>query len=101
MGGSAAADQLSTSWCTSDDVFSSSAGSFMQVDELIGAVVGSAGVVTSAAAPDRSVLGGVASGGRRGTASFPPSPNSLGFVVGSLGSIGGGEDDDDMFRLDP
>jgi hypothetical protein len=101
MGGSAAADQLSTSWCTSDDVFSSSAGSFMQVDELIGAVVGSAGVVTSAAAPDRGVLGGVASGGRRGTASFPPSPNSLGFVVGSLGSIGGGEDDDDMFRLDP
>ena len=103
MGGSAAADQLSTSWCTSDDVFSSSAGSFMQVDQLIGAVVGgSAGVVTSAAAPDRGVvLGGVASGGR-GTASFPTSPNSLGFVVGSLGSIGGGgEDDDDMFRLDP
>ena len=93
MGGSAAADQLSTSWCTSDDVFSSSAGSFMQVDELIGAVVGSAGVTS--AAPDR----GVASGGR-GTVSFPPSPNSLGFVVGSLGSIGGGEDDD-MFRLDP
>ncbi|XP_066351283.1 transcription factor WRKY45-2-like isoform X2 [Miscanthus floridulus] len=93
MGGSAAADQLSTSWCTSDDVFSSSAGSFMQVDELIGAVVGSAGVTS--AAPDR----GVASGGRV-TASFPPSPNSLGFVVGSLGSIGGGEDDD-MFRLDP
>ncbi|CAD6203552.1 unnamed protein product [Miscanthus lutarioriparius] len=100
MGGSAAADQLSTSWCISDNVFSSSAGSLMQVDELIGAVVGSAGVVTSAAAPDRGVLGGVASGGR-GTASFPPSPNSLGFVVGSLGGIGGGEDDDDMFRLDP
>lgn len=98
MGGSGAADQLSTSWCTSDDVFSSSAGSLMQVDELIGAVVGSAGVTS--AAPDRGVLGGVASGGR-GTASFPPSPNSLGFVVGSLGSIGGGEDDDDMFRLDP
>ena len=99
MGGSAAADQLSTSWCISDNVFSSSAGSLMQVDELIGAVVGSAGVVTSAAAPDRGVLGGVASGGR-GTVSFPPSPNSLGFVVGSLGSIGSGEDDD-MFRLDP
>ncbi|KAJ1297244.1 hypothetical protein BS78_01G362900 [Paspalum vaginatum] len=93
MGGSTAAEQLSTSWCTSDDVFSSSAGSFMQVDELIGAVVGSAGVT------DRGRLGGVAGGG--GTPSFPPSPtNSLSFVVGSFGSIAGGEDDDDMFRLD-
>ncbi|CAN6289533.1 unnamed protein product [Urochloa humidicola] len=99
-----AADQLSSSWCTSDDVFSSSAGSFMQVDELIGAVVGSAGVVTSTAALDRGAgFGGVAgsgSGGGGGIASFPPSPNGLGsFVVGSFGSVGG--DDDDLFRMDP
>lgn len=114
MGRSAAdhQQQLSTSWCTSDDVFSSSAGSFMQVadDQLIGAVVvGSAGVASSA--PDRAagtlLGGGVASGGGGGgggaaaAGSFPPSPNSLDFVVGSLGSIGGGEDDEDMFRLDP
>ncbi|CAL4939253.1 unnamed protein product [Urochloa decumbens] len=101
-----AADQLSTSWCASDDVFSfsSSAGSLMQVDELIGAVVGSAGVVTSTATAGSAGLdrgggfGGVAGGG--GTGSFPPSPNGLGsVVVGSFGSVGG--DDDDLFRMDP
>ncbi|CAN6320086.1 unnamed protein product [Urochloa humidicola] len=106
-----AADQLSTSWCTSDDMFSSSAGSFMQVDELIGAVVGSAGMATtstatagSAAALDRGGrFSGVAGGGGGGTASasFPPSPNGLGsFVVGSFGSVGGGDDDDDLFPMD-
>ncbi|CAL4922518.1 unnamed protein product [Urochloa decumbens] len=102
-----AADQLSTSWCASDDVFSfsSSAGSLMQVDELIGAVVGSAGVVTSTARLDRGggfggVAGGSGGGGGGGTGSFPPSPNGLGsFVVGSFGSVGG--DDDDLFRMDP
>lgn len=96
MGGSAADHQRSASWCTSDDVFSSSAGSFMQMDELIGAVVGSAGVTsaTVGSAPDHGRIGG------GGTASFPPSPNSLSFVVGSLGSIAGG-DDDDMFGPDP
>lgn len=106
VGGSAAADQLSTSWCTSDDVFSSSAGSFMQMDELIGAVVvgSSAGVTSSTPAVGSSVmdrgggLGGTARDG--GAASFPPSPtpNGLGFVVGSLGSIEG--DDDDLFAMD-
>jgi len=95
--------QLSTSWCTSDDMFSSSAGSFMHVDELISAVVGSAGVTSTATAGssalDRGGLGGMAGGGG-GNASFPPSPNGLaGFVVGSLGSIGG--DDDDLFSMDP
>ncbi|WVZ56843.1 hypothetical protein U9M48_007316 [Paspalum notatum var. saurae] len=103
MGGSTAAaeQQLSTSWCTSDDVFSSSAGSFMQVDELIGAVVGSAGLISSVA-DHRGRLGGVAGGGGTASASFPPSPNeSLGFVVGSFGSIAGGDDDDGMFALDP
>ncbi|CAL4930852.1 unnamed protein product [Urochloa decumbens] len=101
-----AADQLSTSWCASDDVFSfsSSAGSLMQVDELIGAVVASAGVVTSTATAGSAGLdrgggfGGVA-GGSGGTGSFPPSQNGLGsFVVGSFGSVGG--DDDDLFRMD-
>ncbi|TKV96247.1 hypothetical protein SEVIR_9G417400v4 [Setaria viridis] len=98
MGGSAA-DQLSTSWCASDDVFSSSAGSFMQVDELIGAVVGSAGVTSTAtvgsSALDRGGHGGMGmAGGGGGTASFPPSPNGLGsFVVGSY--------DDDLFPMDP
>nr|CAB3496029.1 unnamed protein product [Digitaria exilis] len=113
VGGSgAAADQLSTSWCASDDLFSSSAGSFMHMDELIGAVVvGSApgvtsstaaGVGSSASAMDRGGgLGGTAARGG-GAASFPPSsPNGgLGFVVGSLGSIDGDEDDD-LFPMDP
>jgi len=105
MGGrSTAGDQLSPSWCTSDDMFSSSAGSFLQVDELISAVVGSAGVTSTAtagsAALDRGGLGGMAGGGG-GNAGFPPSPNGLaGFVVGSLGSIGG-DDDDDLFSMDP
>ncbi|RLN40061.1 putative WRKY transcription factor 70 isoform X2 [Panicum miliaceum] len=103
MGGSTTADQLSTSWCTSDDMFSSSAGSFMQVEELIGAVVGTAGVTSTAmagsSALDRGGLGGMASSGG-GNASFPPSPNGLSrFVVGSLGSIGG--DDDDLFSMEP
>ncbi|CAN6301006.1 unnamed protein product [Urochloa humidicola] len=99
-----ATDQLSTSWCTSDDMFSSSAGSFMQVDELIGVVVGSAGVVTTstatAALDHAGGFSGVAGGGGGGTASFPPSPNGLGsFKVGSFGSVGGGEDDD-LFPMD-
>ncbi|KAL6902034.1 hypothetical protein ACP4OV_004910 [Aristida adscensionis] len=93
----------SSSWCTSDDVFSSSAGSFMQVDELA-AVVGSAGVTTSpmrvgSAPPDRGGLGDMPPG-RAGAGSFPSSPNSLGFMVGSLGSIDD-DDDDDFFRLGP
>ncbi|TVU47163.1 EcWRKY-27, partial [Eragrostis curvula] len=96
--------ELSTSWCTtSDDMFSSSGGSFMQVDEL-GAVVGSAGVVSSrtaaaGSAPDSGGLGDLMpglGGGGTGAASFHSSPNSLGFVVGSLGSIG----DDDFFQLE-
>ncbi|KAF8721116.1 hypothetical protein HU200_023535 [Digitaria exilis] len=103
VGGSgAAADQLSTSWCASDDVFSSSAGSFMHMDELIGAVVvGSAPGVTSSTAAGVGSLGGTAARGG-GAASFPPSsPNGgLGFVVGSLGSIDGDEDDD-LFPMDP
>jgi hypothetical protein len=106
MGGSTTADQLSTSWCASDDVFSSSAGSFMHVDELIGAVVGSAGVTSTAtvgsSALDCGGHGGMGiMGGGGGTASFPPSPNGLGsFAVGSLGSIGG-DHDDDLFPMDP
>ncbi|PAN49800.1 hypothetical protein PAHAL_9G476100 [Panicum hallii] len=103
IGGRTTADQLSTSWCTSDDMFSSSAGSFMQVEELISAVVGSAGVTSTATAGssalDRGGLGGMV-GGAGGTASFSPSPNALAdFVVGSLGSIGG--NDDDLFSMDP
>nr|CAB3500903.1 unnamed protein product [Digitaria exilis] len=111
-GSGAAVDQLSTSWCASDDVFSSSAGSFMHMDELIGAVVvGSAPVVTttstaavvgsSASGMDRGGgVGGTAARGG-GAASFrPSSPNGLGFVVGSLGSIDG-DDDDDLFPMDP
>lgn len=90
------APQLSTSWCTSDDVFSSSAGSFMQMDEL-GAVVGSAATSTrttlaTGSAPvsrDIMMMPGPVGGG---AGSFPSSPNSLGFEVG---------DDDDFFRLGP
>lgn len=79
--------QLSSSWCTSDDVFSSSAEPFVLVDELA-AVVGSAGTTSSTvgSAPDNGGIGDMARGG--GTVSFPSSPSSLGFG-------------DDLFRFDP
>jgi hypothetical protein len=93
--------QLSTSWCANDDVFSSSAGSFMQVDELGAVVVGSAagaGVMSTrtlaaGSAPDNGgmMIPGPGGGGT-GAGSFPSSPNSLGIEVG---------DDDDFFPLDP
>ncbi|KAL6649874.1 hypothetical protein ACP70R_014098 [Stipagrostis hirtigluma subsp. patula] len=92
--------QLSSSWCTSDGVLSSSAGSLMQVDGL-GAVVGSsAGVMSNTvvpAPPDSVVaLGDVPGGGGAGVGSFPSSPNSLGFAV----SIDD-DDDDDFLGLNP
>ena len=88
--------------CTSvDDVFSSSSDPFLQADELA-AFVGSAGRTSSTvgSVPDHSGsgIGDMAGGGQGGgTGSFPSSPSSLGFVVGSLGSIG----NDDFFLFDP
>ncbi|KAM3313439.1 hypothetical protein ACQJBY_032809 [Aegilops geniculata] len=96
-----ATTQLSSSWCTNvDDVFSSSSDPFVQAHELA-AVVGSAGRTSSTvgSVPDHSGsgIGDMAGGGQGGgTGSFPSSPSSLGFVVGSLGSIG----NDDFFLFD-
>ncbi|KAL6660099.1 hypothetical protein ACP70R_002221 [Stipagrostis hirtigluma subsp. patula] len=92
--------QLSSSWCTSDGVLSSSAGSLMQVDGLGADVGSSAGVMSNTvvpAPPDSVVkLGDVPGGGGAGVGSFPSSPNSLGFAVGSIESI---DDDDDFLGL--
>ncbi|KAL6649875.1 hypothetical protein ACP70R_014099 [Stipagrostis hirtigluma subsp. patula] len=97
--------RLSSSQCTSDDVFSSSAGLFTQVDELGAAVVGSAGAMsnTVVSAPDSVGVVDMPAGGggadAAGTSSFPSSPDSFSwFAVGSLGIIA---DDDDDFPLDP
>ncbi|KAI4994206.1 hypothetical protein ZWY2020_029254 [Hordeum vulgare] len=93
-----ATTQLSSSWCTSvDDVFSSSSDPFVQADELA-VIVGSAGKTSSTvgSVPDYSGSG-IGDMARGGTGSFASSPSSLGFVVGSLGSIV----DDDFFQFDP
>jgi hypothetical protein len=87
------APQLSTSWCTNDDMFSSSPGSFIQVDELGAVVVSAAAGVTSA----RAVPGSAPDNGDNdmmmpGPGGGPTSPRSLGYEVG---------DDDDFFLLDP
>ncbi|KAM0841371.1 hypothetical protein ACQ4PT_059009 [Festuca glaucescens] len=98
--GAATTQQLSSSWCTSDGVFSSSgADPLAQTDELA-AVVGSAGRTSSTvgSVPDYGGLGDMAGGGHAGGASsFPSSPSSLEFMVNSLGILG----DDDFFRCDP
>ena len=102
-GAAAATQQLSSSWCTSDDVFSSSgADPFVQADELAAVVVGSAGRTSSTmgSLPDYRGHGDMAAGGSQGggAGSFPSSPSSLEFMVmSSLGSIG----DDEFFRCDP
>ncbi|CAN6352240.1 unnamed protein product [Urochloa humidicola] len=85
-----AAHQFSTSWCTSADVFSSSAGSFMQMDELIGAGADLAEVTSTTVGLAALTRGGGGGGG--GTASFPTSPSGPGSF---------GDDDDDLFRMDP
>jgi hypothetical protein len=100
-GGAATTQQLSSSWCTSDGMFSSSGvDQFVQTDELA-AVVGSAGRTSSTmgSVPDYSGLGDMMGGGAQGggTSSFPSSPSSLEFMVNSLSSIG----DDDFFGCDP
>lgn len=94
--GVVAASRMSSSWCTTsaDDVFSSSADPFVQLaaDELAAVVVGSAGRTSDAG------LHGGGGGTAAGTDSFATSsPSSLGFRVGSLGTIG----DDDFFLFDP
>jgi hypothetical protein len=100
-GRAATTRQLSSSWCTSDGVFSSSGvDQFVQTDELA-AMVGSAGMTSSTvgSVPDYGGLGDMAGGGAQGcgTSSFPSSPSSLEFMVNSLSSIG----DDDFFGCDP
>uniref|UniRef100_A0ACD5XFL2 Uncharacterized protein n=1 Tax=Avena sativa TaxID=4498 RepID=A0ACD5XFL2_AVESA len=97
--GAAPTQQMSSSWCTSDGVFSTSgADPFAQTDELA-VVVGSAGRTSSTvgSVPDYGGLGDMAVGGGQGggTSSFPSSPSSLEFMVNSLG-------DEDFFgRCDP
>ncbi|CAN6176669.1 unnamed protein product [Urochloa humidicola] len=66
----------------------------------LAAVVGSAGM-TSSAATVGSAPAEYWPGGAGDMASLPSSPSSLGFMAGSFGSFGNAGDDDEVFGFDP
>ncbi|CAN6219954.1 unnamed protein product [Urochloa humidicola] len=84
--------------CGSEEVHSSS--SPPPAGGELAAVVGSAGM-TSSAATVGSAPAEYWPGGAGDMASLPSSPSSLGFVAGSFGSFGNAGDDDEVFGFDP
>ncbi|CAM0151531.1 unnamed protein product [Urochloa decumbens] len=83
--------------CGSEEVHS---GSLPAGGELA-AVVGSAGMTSSAATVGSAPAEYWPGGGAGDMASLPSSPSSLGFMAGSFGSFGNAGDDDEVFGFDP